>query len=104
RRRQERASARTGEKFAFVTLSDPSGEYEVLFQPEALRKYRENLEPGQSVIVRIRCKGSDGDVRFFGEAAEPMNGSLKTDDMGMRVHVSARHFDLPAFKASLDAA
>jgi len=104
RRRQERASARTGEKFAFVTLSDPSGEYEVLFQPEALRKYRENLEPGQSIIVRVRCKGSEGEVRFFGEAAEPMNGSLKTDDMGLRVHVSARHFDLAAFKASLDAA
>ncbi|NBU27732.1 MAG: DNA polymerase III subunit alpha, partial [Caulobacteraceae bacterium] len=33
RRRQERASA-SGEKFAFVSLSDPTGEYEVLFPPE----------------------------------------------------------------------
>lgn len=37
RRRQERASAKSGEKFAFVTLSDPTGEYEVLFPPESLR-------------------------------------------------------------------
>src|SRR5205814_3815688 len=28
RRKQERASQRTGEKFAFVTFSDPTGEYE----------------------------------------------------------------------------
>jgi DNA polymerase-3 subunit alpha len=33
RRRQERASARSGEKFAFISLSDPTGEYEVLFPP-----------------------------------------------------------------------
>src|SRR5581483_1964488 len=31
RRRQERASAGSGEKLAFVSLSDPTGEYEVLF-------------------------------------------------------------------------
>ena len=37
RRRQERAASGSGEKFAFVSLSDPTGEYEVLFPPEALR-------------------------------------------------------------------
>ena len=36
----------SGEKFAFVTLSDPTGEYEVLFPPEALRRCRDVLEPG----------------------------------------------------------
>ena len=40
RRRQERAS-QSGEKFAFVSLSDPTGEYEVLFPPESLRKCRD---------------------------------------------------------------
>lgn len=104
RRRQERASARTGEKFAFVNLSDPSGEYEVMFQPEALRKYREHLEPGQSILLKVRCKGSDGEVRMFGESAEPMAGALKTDDMGLRLTVSPRGFDVDAFKMQLDAA
>ena len=46
RRRQERASAAAGEKFAFVTLSDPTGEYEVLFPPEALRKCRDAAGAG----------------------------------------------------------
>ncbi|RZJ40368.1 MAG: DNA polymerase III subunit alpha, partial [Brevundimonas sp.] len=58
RRKQERASARTGEKFAFVTFSDPTGEFECLFPPEQLRKCREVLEPGASVMVRVRAKSS----------------------------------------------
>src|SRR5690606_16312556 len=62
RRRQERASARTGEKFAFVTFSDPTGEFECLFPPEQLRRCREVLEPGASVMVRVRAKASDGEV------------------------------------------
>ena len=72
RRRQERASARVGEKFAFVTLSDPTGEYEVLFPPESLRRCREALEPGQAVVIKVRAKASDGEVRFFGDEAEPL--------------------------------
>jgi DNA polymerase-3 subunit alpha len=49
RRRQERAAG-SGDRFAFVSLSDPTGEYEVLFPPESLRKCRDVLEPGRAVV------------------------------------------------------
>ncbi|WP_443747493.1 DNA polymerase III subunit alpha [Asticcacaulis solisilvae] len=87
RRRQERAAAGSGEKFAFVTLSDPTGEYEVLFPPESLRKNRDHLEPGGSIVLKVRSKGRDGEVRFFGDDAMPMANSLNTSDMGLRVHL-----------------
>ena len=87
RRRQERAAAGSGEKFAFVTLSDPTGEYEVLFPPESLRKNRDHLEPGNSIVLKVRSKGRDGEVRFFGDDAAPMAASLNTGDMGLRVHI-----------------
>ncbi|MBW8734315.1 MAG: DNA polymerase III subunit alpha, partial [Asticcacaulis sp.] len=87
RRRQERAAAGSGEKFAFVTLSDPTGEYEVLFPPESLRKNRDHLEPGNSIVLKVRSKGRDGEVRFFGDEAAPMASSLNTSDMGLRVHL-----------------
>ncbi|MGZ3306085.1 MAG: DNA polymerase III subunit alpha, partial [Asticcacaulis sp.] len=103
RRRQERAAAGSGEKFAFVTLSDPTGEYEVLFPPESLRKNRDHLEPGQSIILKVRSKGRDGEVRFFGDDATPMAGSLKTDDMGLKVHVSAQVIDLDDLRTRLEA-
>ena len=41
---------------------------------------------------------------MFGESAEPMAGALKTDDMGLRLTVSPRGFDVNAFKMQLDAA
>ena len=105
RRRQERASSQTGEKFAFVTLSDPTGEYEVLFQPEALRKYRDRLEPGNSIVARIRCRGGrEGEVRFFGEEAILMQDGLRTDDMGLKIFVSSANVNMSDLKACIEAA
>ena len=103
RRRQERAS-QSGDKFAFVTLSDPTGEYEVMFQPEALRKYREHLEPGNSIVLKVRSKGRDGEVRLFGDDASPMAATLNTGDMGLRLHVSAQILDMGQLRAYLDDA
>jgi DNA polymerase-3 subunit alpha len=104
RRKQERASARTGEKFAFVTFSDPTGEFECLFPPEQLRKCREVLEPGASVMVRVRAKSSEGEVRFFGDDASQMDNLLDDANIGLRIHVSARSADAEALKARLERA
>lgn len=104
RRRQERASARTGEKFAFVTFSDPTGEFECLFPPEQLRKCREVLEPGATVMVRVRAKASEGEVRFFGDDASRMDNLLDDANIGLRIHVSARSADAEALKTRLERA
>ncbi|MDY6924565.1 MAG: DNA polymerase III subunit alpha [Pseudomonadota bacterium] len=104
RRRQERASARTGEKFAFVTFSDPTGEFECLFPPEQLRKCREVLEVGASIMVRVRAKSSDGEVRFFGDDASRLDALIDDGQMGLRIHVSSKSADPVALKARLDRA
>ncbi len=88
RRRQERNS-QSGDKFAFVTLSDPTGEYEVLFSGEALRRAREVLEPGKAVMVKVRAKAKDGEVRFFGDDAEPVDRTLETvATSSLRIHLA----------------
>jgi DNA polymerase-3 subunit alpha len=84
---QERAS-QSGEKFAFVSLSDPTGEYEVLFPPESLRKCRDVLEPGKAVAIKVRAKARDGEVRFFGDDAEPIEKAIENVVAGLRVHLS----------------
>ncbi len=102
RRRQERASQSSGEKFAFVTLSDPTGEYEVLFPPEALRKCRDFLEPGRAVCIKVRAKARDGEVRFFGDDAEPIEKAIENAVAGLRVHVTPRSAEIDALKARLE--
>jgi DNA polymerase-3 subunit alpha len=101
RRRQERTSSTGGGKFAFVTLSDPSGEYEVLFQADALRRCRDLLEPGHSILLTVRCKAGDGEVRFFGEGAEPLNRALEKTASGLRIHISPAIAEIAALKARL---
>ncbi|WP_298163215.1 DNA polymerase III subunit alpha [Brevundimonas sp.] len=101
RRRQERASAKSGEKFAFVTFSDPTGEFECLFPPEQLRKCRDLLEVGAALMVRVRAKSSDGEVRFFGDDCSKLDALVDDASVGLRVHVSARSTDPAAIQARL---
>ncbi|MBX7247680.1 MAG: DNA polymerase III subunit alpha [Caulobacteraceae bacterium] len=104
RRRQERASARTGEKFAFVTFSDPTGEFEVLFPPEQLRACREVLEAGAAVVLKVRAKAGDGEVRFFGDEAEPIAAAVDRSGAGLRVHLSAQSAELESLRSRLEPA
>jgi DNA polymerase-3 subunit alpha len=102
RRKQERASQSSGEKFAFVTLSDPTGEYEVLFPPESLRKCRDLLEPGKAVALRVRAKARDGEVRFFGDDAEPVEKAIENAVAGLRVHLAPRSAEIEALKRRIE--
>ena len=104
RRRQERASQASGDKFAFVTFSDPSGEYEVLFPPESLRRCRDLLEPGRALSLKVRAKAKDGEVRFFGDDVEPVETAIENAVAGLRVHVAPRSLEIEALKARLTAA
>jgi DNA polymerase-3 subunit alpha len=103
RRRQERAS-QSGEKFAFVSLSDPTGEYEVLFPPESLRKCRDVLEPGKAVVIKVRAKARDGEVRFFGDDAEPIEKAIENVVAGLRVHLSPSATEIEALRRRLEPA
>jgi DNA polymerase-3 subunit alpha len=104
RRKQERASAKNGEKFAFVTLSDPTGEYEVLFPPESLRRCRDVLEPGARILIKVRAKSSDGDVRFFGDEAEPLDKAIESAISSLRVHLASAAADAGALRQRLKPA
>jgi DNA polymerase-3 subunit alpha len=84
--------------FAFVSLSDPSGEYEVLFPPESLRKCREVLEPGKAVSIKVRAKARDGEVRFFGDDAEPIEKAIENMVAGLRMHLSPSATEIEALR------
>jgi DNA polymerase-3 subunit alpha len=101
-RRKLEKPGRTGEKFAFVTLSDPTGEYEVLFPPETLRRCRDVLEPGKAVSIKVRAKATEGEVRFFGDDAVPVEKLLENSVAGLRVHVAPRSAEIEALKKRLE--
>jgi len=56
--------AKTGGKFAIVTLSDPSGEYELFVNDELLQASRDTLDVGGRVIVTVRVRKVEEELRF----------------------------------------
>ena len=56
--------SKSGGKFAIVTLSDPSGEYELFVNDELLQNARDILEVGERVICRVRVRKVEEELRF----------------------------------------
>ncbi|MBI1359627.1 MAG: DNA polymerase III subunit alpha [Alphaproteobacteria bacterium] len=81
--------ARSGGKFAFVTLSDPSGEFEVTVPPETLDTSRELLDVGKRVMARVKVRRVDDDVRFSIESVRPLSEASIGSHEALCVRVNA---------------
>ncbi|MGP1275675.1 MAG: DNA polymerase III subunit alpha [Caulobacterales bacterium] len=77
RRRQEKVSRRSNERFAFLTLSDPSGEFEALVPPRVFGDCRDLLEAGQGVLATFKVEDQDDQIRLIMDSCEPLDGLLK---------------------------
>lgn len=88
-RRQERNSKR-GKRFAYLGLSDPTGEFE-LFVPEAvLFAGRDTMSVGNIVTCRVRPEGEDGDIRYFVQSVQLLSGTLAEDTVAPPKGLSIR--------------
>ena len=76
----------------------------MLFPPEALRSCRDLLEPGRAIVLKVRAKNNDGEVRFFGDDARPLEMAIEQVAAGLRVHVSPAVVSLDVLKARLKPA
>ena len=89
RRRQEKVSRRSGEKFAFVTLSDPSGEFDALVPPKVLREVREVLEPGCAVMLTAKIEDQEEGLRLIIEGADLIDpGAAEHVGEGLKIHIN----------------
>ena len=59
---------------------------------------------GTSVLVKVRAKAADGEVRFFGDDASRMEAMIDDGMAGLRVHVSGRGTEVEALRSRLDRA
>lgn len=84
--RSERRT-RTGSKMGFVTLSDPSGQYEAIMFQETLGTYRDVLEKGAIVLVSVSASVDGEDVRARIVSAEPLEEAAKKVQQGLRIFI-----------------
>lgn len=82
--RQDRRS-KQGNPFAFVTLSDPTGRFEVVVFSEALNSFRELLEPGRSVVIGVEIDREGDDVRLRAQSVRPVDEVAATAADGLKI-------------------
>jgi DNA polymerase-3 subunit alpha len=66
RKKQERMSKR-GKRFAYIDISDPSGDFEAFVGESLLAVTREILTPGSVVVVTAKLESRDGEIRVFAD-------------------------------------
>ena len=73
---QERKSKR-GNPYAFLSLSDMAGEYEVILFANALAEAREYLQPGSLLALHVQRARGEGDSRLQADFIRPLDAWLK---------------------------
>ena len=85
--RQERKSAK-GNRFAFVSLSDPTGLYEVTVFSDLLEASRDDLEPGRNVVLTVRADPDGEGVKLLANSVTPIDQvANQADAADLRVHL-----------------
>ena len=89
--KQLRRSAKTGKPFAYITLTDPTGQYELMIFSDLLENAGELLEPGNSVVMAVEAQwdgsgGDDDQLRLRAKSANAL------DDVAANAAGSVRIF------------
>ncbi|MEM8956558.1 MAG: DNA polymerase III subunit alpha, partial [Pseudomonadota bacterium] len=101
--RQERKSAR-GNRFAFVQLSDTTGLYEVTVFSDTLEVARDNLEPGQNVVLTVEAQLEADQLKLLCRSAQPVDTvAVAGGASGLRVVLDAPDALGPAATILADA-
>jgi DNA polymerase-3 subunit alpha len=84
--RQERRS-KSGNKFAFVGFSDPTGQFESICFSDTLAACRELLEPGNAVIARVEADVEGEEVKLRLQSVEMLDKAASQMVTGLEIFV-----------------
>jgi len=91
-KKQERVSAKSGNKFAFVQLSDPSGIYEVMLFSDILNATRDILEPGNSILLKASAESREDQISFKAEKIQILDDALESKIQSVTIHADSAAF------------
>ncbi|NIJ42704.1 DNA polymerase-3 subunit alpha [Parvibaculum indicum] len=84
--RQERRSKK-GNPFAFLNLSDPTGQFEMIVFSEVLSASRDVMEPGRSVVVSVEIDRAGDEVKLRALGVQSLEAATANVEEGMKVFV-----------------
>ncbi len=80
--------SKAGKPFAWVEISDPSGELEITVFSELLSVAGDYLVPGSLVWMTVSGERRDGVLRFTGESVRPLDAIAAPKGTGLRIEVT----------------
>jgi DNA polymerase-3 subunit alpha len=84
--KQERKSQK-GNRFAFVSLSDPTGLYEITIFSDTLEASRQFLETGSNVIIQAEATLEADQLKLLGRSVQPVDNAIAGEANGLRVFI-----------------
>lgn len=84
--KQERRS-KSGNRFAFVGFSDPTGQFEAVVFSDVLANVRDLLEPGSAVILVVEADCDGDDVKLRLQNVSAVDGAVEKVQTGLRIFV-----------------
>ena len=85
-RRQERRG-KSGDPFAFIGLSDPSGMFEVMVFSEALTNARQFLDVGRSIVLRVVGDWIDDELKLRTLSVEDLDMAAAQAGEGLKIRL-----------------
>ena len=89
-RRIQYRPALSGGTLAYVSMSDPTGDFEALIMPEYVALAREMLEVGKAFVFRGRVRYRDGDLKLAGDTFEPVEAAEARTTEDLRIVLRGR--------------
>ncbi|MBI3439699.1 MAG: DNA polymerase III subunit alpha, partial [Proteobacteria bacterium] len=84
-RRIQYRPAMSGGTLAYVSMSDPTGDFEAFVMPEQVAMARETLEVGKAFVFRGRVRYRDGDLKLAGDTFEPVEAAEARTTEDLRI-------------------
>ncbi len=102
RKRQERLSKRN-KRFAYVALSDPSGDYEAFVGEDLLAVHRDILSAGSLITLNAKISERDGEIKIFTNSVASLDVKVERVVKGLEIRLrSATPEQLDLLKDTLD--
>ena len=79
--------SKKGNPFAFITLSDATGQFEMTAFSEVLNGSREILQVGALVVASVTINREESDLRLLVESLRPVDDVVANTEAGLRIFV-----------------
>jgi DNA polymerase-3 subunit alpha len=78
---------KSGNAYAFVAFSDPTGQFEAVVFSEALAASRPLLEPGTAVLLNVEAEADGESVKVRVQSLASLDRAAEARHAGMKIYV-----------------